>query len=49
MKRYGLDPGDFAGAESYYKGCLSLPFYPALTDDDVARVITSVTKAVTAQ
>ena len=48
-KRYGLDPGDFAGAESYYKGCLSLPFYPALTDDDVARVITSVTKAVTVQ
>jgi len=48
-KRYGLDPAGFAEAENYYRGCLSLPFYPALTDDDVARVIASVTKAANAQ
>jgi UDP-4-amino-4,6-dideoxy-N-acetyl-beta-L-altrosamine transaminase len=47
-KRYGLDPTAFPAAESYYSGCLSLPFYPALTDEDVAHVITSVTAAVSA-
>jgi perosamine synthetase len=46
--RYGLDPAAFPAAESYYSGCLSLPFYPALTDEDVAHVITSVTAAVSA-
>ena len=46
--RYGLDPAAFPVAESYYSGCLSLPFYPALTDEDVAHVIMSVTAAVSA-
>jgi UDP-4-amino-4,6-dideoxy-N-acetyl-beta-L-altrosamine transaminase len=46
--RYGLDPAPFPAAENYYSGCLSLPFYPALTDEDVAHVITSVTAAVSA-
>lgn len=32
----------FAGADAYYAGCLSLPMYPALTDDDVQRVIGAV-------
>ena len=45
-KRYSLDPAAFPAAESYYSGCLSLPFYPALTDEDVAQVITSVIAAV---
>jgi dTDP-4-amino-4,6-dideoxygalactose transaminase len=27
------------GAESYYAGCLSLPLYPAMTDEDVIRVV----------
>jgi UDP-4-amino-4,6-dideoxy-N-acetyl-beta-L-altrosamine transaminase len=26
------------GADAYYARCLSIPFYPAMTDDDVARV-----------
>ncbi len=46
--RYGLDPAAFPVAESYYGGCLSLPFYPALTDEDVEHVIISVTAAVSA-
>ena len=46
--RYGLDPAAFPVAESYYGGCLSLPFYPALTDEDVEHVIMSVTAAVSA-
>ena len=30
---------NFPGAESYYASCLSLPLFPALSDDDQARVI----------
>lgn len=32
----------FPGADAYYAGCLSLPMYPALTDEDVDRVIGAV-------
>ena len=35
VKRYGIDPAAFPQAERYYHDCLSLPFYPALTDEDV--------------
>jgi perosamine synthetase len=49
VKRYGLSPALFPAAESYYGSCLSLPFYPALTDSDVEHVIASVTQAVTAK
>ena len=48
VKRYGLDPALFPAAESYYSRCLSLPFYPALTDSDVEHVIASVTQSVMA-
>ena len=48
-KRYGLAPAAFPEAERYYNGCLSLPFYPALTDEDVERVVATVTQAVTAR
>jgi perosamine synthetase len=47
-KRYGFAPAAFPQSEHYYSGCLSLPFYPALTDEDVERTIASVTQAVTA-
>ena len=49
VKRYGLAPAAFPEAENYYNGCLSLPFYPALTDEDVEHVVATVTKAVTAR
>jgi UDP-4-amino-4,6-dideoxy-N-acetyl-beta-L-altrosamine transaminase len=32
----------FPGADAYYAGCLSLPMYPALTDEDVQRVIDAI-------
>lgn len=32
----------FPGADAYYAGCLSIPMYPALADDDVQRVIDAV-------
>jgi len=41
-RTYGYGPGKCPVAEAYYERALSLPLYPALTDDDVARVIGSV-------
>ncbi|MBL8700123.1 MAG: UDP-4-amino-4,6-dideoxy-N-acetyl-beta-L-altrosamine transaminase [Alphaproteobacteria bacterium] len=38
---YYLDHGgrlDLPGADAYYARCLSIPFYPAMRDEDVARV-----------
>ena len=32
---YGYRPGDFPVAEAYYAGCLSLPCFPDLTEDDL--------------
>lgn len=49
VKRYGIGPTQYPNTENYYAGCLSLPFYPALTDEDVERVIDMVTQAVTYQ
>jgi UDP-4-amino-4,6-dideoxy-N-acetyl-beta-L-altrosamine transaminase len=47
VKRYGFDPSAFPQSERYYDRCLSLPFYPGLTDEDVERVVTTVTRMVT--
>ena len=39
---YGYAPGKCPGAEAFYSRALSLPLYPAMTDDDVSHVIASV-------
>ncbi len=49
VERYALSPAAFPAAESYYSRCLSLPFYPALTDEDVEHVVATVTDVVTAR
>ncbi len=41
-----IGPGRFPHAEAAYLELLSLPMYPAMTDDDVARVIDAVTSEV---
>jgi perosamine synthetase len=46
VNRYGFTPAAFPESESYYARCLSLPFYPALTDEDVEHVIATVTRMV---
>lgn len=47
-QRLGNKKGDFPVAEAYYEHCLSLPIYPALTDEEqeyvVAKVIEFVVK-----
>jgi UDP-4-amino-4,6-dideoxy-N-acetyl-beta-L-altrosamine transaminase len=39
VERYGYEPQDFAAAEHYYYGCMTLPLFPAMTDEDVELVV----------
>lgn len=41
---WGYRPGDFPVAEDYFERCLSLPLYPAMTDEDQEKVIESLTE-----
>lgn len=45
-KFHATVPSDFPGAESYYAGCISLPMFPRMSDQDVDRVITTLATAV---
>jgi UDP-4-amino-4,6-dideoxy-N-acetyl-beta-L-altrosamine transaminase len=47
-RRLGWKKGDFPQAEAYYDRCLSLPMYPALTDEQQEYVIDSVLDIVKA-
>jgi len=40
--KFNTNRGDCPHAESYYKKCLSMPIFPAMTDKDVNKVITSI-------
>lgn len=46
-KRYGHKPADFPNAEDAFARCFSLPIYPDMTDEQVGRVVQSVTEVVT--
>jgi UDP-4-amino-4,6-dideoxy-N-acetyl-beta-L-altrosamine transaminase len=41
-RNYGYSPGKCPVAEDYYTRALSLPLYPAMTEEDVLRVTTTV-------
>jgi dTDP-4-amino-4,6-dideoxygalactose transaminase len=41
-RQFGWNKGDFPLAESYYDQCLSLPMYPALTNEQQDFVIQSI-------
>ena len=43
---YGYKPGDFPEAEAYYAGCISLPCFPDLGEDDQRRVAEAVRELV---
>jgi dTDP-4-amino-4,6-dideoxygalactose transaminase len=45
-QRYAIDSAKFPEAERYYAGCLSLPLFPDMTDEDVEHVIATVREAV---
>lgn len=41
-ERYGLAPDDYPNAEHHWKGCVSLPVYPSLSNDELAYVCRTV-------
>jgi perosamine synthetase len=43
-RAFGYAPGDFPAADLAFPRVVSLPIYPAMTDDDVLRVIEAVTE-----
>ena len=43
---YGYKTGDYPIAEEYYEKTLSLPLYPALSDDDIQKVIDTIKKII---
>jgi UDP-4-amino-4,6-dideoxy-N-acetyl-beta-L-altrosamine transaminase len=44
--KFGYRAGDYPLAEEYYRHAITIPLYPAMTDDDVARVIESVRQSI---
>ena len=40
--KYGYKRGDFPEAEAYYDAALTIPLFPAMSDDDCGRVIDAV-------
>lgn len=45
-ERYGYRAGDFPAAEAHYAGCLSIPIYPKMTDEDVHQVVSTIKEVV---
>ena len=45
-KQFGYVAGDYPRAEKYYAHCISLPLYPALTDDDLAEIVRRIKEIV---
>jgi len=40
--RYELNPKDFPNAERIWKGCVSLPIYPSLSNDDLDYICSAI-------
>jgi UDP-4-amino-4,6-dideoxy-N-acetyl-beta-L-altrosamine transaminase len=45
-RRYGEDR--LTGADAYYSRCLSLPIFPAMTDDDIDHIAASLSRVLSA-
>ena len=45
-ERYGLAEGDFPGAERHYERTLTIPLFPALTDDEQTTVIRALFEVI---
>ncbi len=49
QQELGTKPGDFPNAEAYYKKALSIPLFPAMSDENVDTVIQAVNEIVKAK
>lgn len=45
-KKIGYKKGDFPIAEEYYKGAITLPLFPKMTEKNIKKVVESVKKAI---
>ncbi len=45
-EKYGYASGKCPNAETFYERCLSLPLFPSMSDDDVAKVVAAVLEVV---
>jgi dTDP-4-amino-4,6-dideoxygalactose transaminase len=45
-RRFGFAPGAFPCAERHYQQALSIPLYPAMSDEDAARVIAALVQVI---
>jgi dTDP-4-amino-4,6-dideoxygalactose transaminase len=45
-ERYGLKPEDYPNAERHWQGCVSLPVYPGLTNEDLGYVCDTIRKVM---
>ena len=45
-QQFGFTPTDFPEAERYYAGALSIPIYPAMTEQDQDHVIAALTRVL---
>ena len=45
-KHFGFNWGDCPCAEDYYKKCLSIPIFPAMSDKDIDKVVNSLSEVL---
>ncbi len=45
-QKMGFSPGDFPEAESYYRNAISLPLFPAMTDEEQVKVVSVLDEAL---
>jgi UDP-4-amino-4,6-dideoxy-N-acetyl-beta-L-altrosamine transaminase len=45
-QRANYSEGDLSEAEAYYSGCISLPLFPRMSDEDVMRVVVALRAAL---
>ncbi len=45
-ERYGLKPEDYPNAERHWRGCVSLPVYPGLSERELAYIVEQVKRGV---
>lgn len=43
---FGAHPGEYPGAMAFYAGCMSLPLFPSMADDDIRRVVSAIAGGV---
>lgn len=46
QREFGYGEGDYPKAENYYESAITLPIFPAMSDDDVTDVIKGVSKVI---